>query len=120
MKYGLTPDEWNAAQNEIREKMIAVAALHTTITYGELAAQLTTIAPHPGSYVFHALLRAVCSAEYEAGRGMLCAVVVSKATGRPGQGFFKTMLQRGYDCSDLEHCWQSACDEIYAYWDTRS
>lgn len=116
MKYGLTQDEWQAACAEIRARLIELARLRTTITYGDLTAQLTTIAAHPGSYVFHALLREVCYAEYEAGRGMLCALVVSKATGRPGQGFYKALIQRGYDCTDLEACWQAACAALYAYW----
>ena len=96
VKYGLNPDEWEAAKEEIRHFMIAVAKLKITITYGELAAQMMTMSPHPGSYVFHALLRNVCRDEREAGRGMLCAVVVSKAKGIPGQGFFKAMIKQGY------------------------
>lgn len=116
MKYGLNPDEWDAAKVEIREMMIAVAKLRTTITYGEMTAQMLTISPHPGSYVFHALLRDVCVAEREAGRGMLCAVVVSKATGLPGQGFFKAMVKNGRDCSDIQRCWEIEIERLYEIW----
>ncbi len=117
MKYGLNPDEWETAKEEIRELMIAVATLKTTITYGELAAQMMTISPHPGSYVFQALLRDVCKDEREAGRGMLCAVVVSKVKGIPGQGFFKAMIKQGYDCTDIQACWQNEIDRLYEIWD---
>lgn len=118
MKYGLTSDQWDAASAEIREIMIGVARLGTTITYGELTAQLTTVSAHPGSYVFHALLRDICREEFEAGRGHLCAIVVSKATGIPGQGFFKMLAKRGYDCADLHVCWQAVCGTLYEYWDS--
>ncbi|MEO1287927.1 MAG: hypothetical protein AAFV93_09165 [Chloroflexota bacterium] len=116
MKYGLTSEEWHTAQEEIRHILIGVAKLETTITYGELASQLMTISPHAGSYVFHALLRAVCKAEREAQRGHLCAVVVSKATGIPGQGFFKMMMKHGYDCHDQKACWQSEINRLYEIW----
>ena len=117
MKYGLNPDEWETAKEEIRELMIAVATLKTTITYSELAVQMMTISPHPGSYVFQALLRDVCKDEREAGRGMLCAIVVSKAKGIPGQGFFKAMIKQGYDCTDIQACWQNEIDRLYEIWD---
>lgn len=115
-RYGLLLDEWDAAKADIREKMIQVAKLHTTITYGDLAAQLTTIAPHPGAYVFHALLREVCSDERKAGRGNLCAVVVSKAKGIPGQGFFKMLIQHGVDCTDVQACWETEIARLYEIW----
>ncbi len=114
MKYGLTPGQWQAAREEMREILVGVARLRTTITYGELAAQLRTIAPHPGSYVFQAILRDLCFAEEAAGRGMICALVVAKATGIPGQGFFKAMIRNGRDCADPQACWQAECERLYA------
>lgn len=115
-KYGLSPDEWEAAKADIRDIMIQVAKLQTTITYGDLAAQLRTISPHPGAYVFHALLRDVCKDERLAGRGNLCAVVVSKAKGMPGQGFFKMLIQHGHDCTDPLACWESEIARLYEIW----
>lgn len=116
MKYGLTTDQWDAALVEIRHILIGLAKLRTTITYSDLTAQLTTVSAFPGSYTFHALLRDVCYAEDDAGRGMICALVVSKATGIPGQGFFKSLIKRGRDCADLEACWQAELDHIYRVW----
>ncbi|MGJ3240975.1 MAG: hypothetical protein ACFE0Q_19860 [Anaerolineae bacterium] len=116
MKYGMTADEWAQAKAEVRAILIGVAQLETTITYGELAAQMTTMSPHPGAYAFHALLRDVCYDEHQAGRGMLCAVVVSKASSMPGQGFFKALMKRGIDCQDQRACWQDAIARLYAIW----
>jgi len=114
--YGLSHEIWEAAKTEIRQILIGVAQVQTTITYSELAAQMQTISPHPGAYVLHGLLRVVCQEEEAAGRGMLCALVVAKATGRPGQGFFKTMIKIGRDCADLEACWQAEIERLYAVW----
>lgn len=116
MTYGLTDQQWDAAKAEILHMLIGLAKLEATITYGDLTAQLTTIAAHPGAYVFHALLRAVCHDEDAAGRGMICALVVSKATGIPGQGFFKAMVKNGRDCSDQKACWQAECQRLYRIW----
>lgn len=116
VKYGLTPEQWQSAKAEMREVLIGVAKLQATITYGDLAAQLRTISPHPGSYVFQALLRDLCREELAAGRGMLCALVVAKATGIPGQGFFKALIGLGRDCSEIETCWQEECQRVYAVW----
>ncbi len=116
MKYGLTLEQWQSAKAEMREVLIGVAKLQATIPYGDLAAQLRTISPHPGSYVFQALLRDLCREELAAGRGMLCALVVSKATGIPGQGFFKALISMGRDCRDINLCWQEECQRVYAVW----
>jgi len=99
----------------MREILIGVARIEATITYGDLAAQLQTIAPHPGSYVFQALLRELCREEEDAGRGMLCALVVAKATGIPGQGFFKGMIHNGREQTDTQG-WHAECDRLYALW----
>lgn len=116
MSYGLSDEQWRTAQDEIRHILVGVAKLQTTITYGELATQLTTISPHPGSYAFHALLRIVCKSEREAQRGNLCAVVVSKAHGMPGQGFFKMLMKQGYDCTDTKACWEKELARLYDIW----
>lgn len=115
MKYGLTTERWQAALDEIRDLCVNVACNGGTITYGDLCAQLSVIHPHPGSYVFHALLRAVCESEEQAGRGLLCALVVNKETGMPGQGFFK-MIATKRDCIDLIGCWQAELTSLYRYW----
>jgi hypothetical protein len=81
-----------------------------------LAAQLTNVAFHPGAYGFHALLRDVCRDERQAGRGMLCALVVRQSDGRPGQGFFKAMLKAGRDCHTPEECWRAEVENVYRIW----
>jgi hypothetical protein len=100
----------------MRALVIACARAEALITYGELAARMTVIAPHPGAYVFQALLREMCREEEQAGRGMLCALVVSKASGMPGAGFFKALIHAGEDCSDQQQCWQKYVQQVYDYW----
>lgn len=115
-RYGLDDQQWQIACDEIRNQCIAVARKRDTITYGELASRLRTIKVHPGAYVLHALLRAVCATEFTAGRGMLCAVVVSQRHGRPGAGFYRMLATMDYYCEDPVNCWQQIVGELYDYW----
>ena len=115
-KYGLDPDTWQAAKAEMRELVVQCARSEALMTYGELAAMMTVISPHPGAYAFQALLREMCREAEQAGHGMLCALVVSKATGMPGAGFFKALIYDGVDCSDQHACWQEQVQQVYAYW----
>lgn len=117
MKYGLSSTQWQAALDELHDILIGLAKQRQTITYGELSTRMTVISPHPAAYVFHALLRAVCDVEASAGRGLICALVVSKATGIPGQGFFKLMISKERDCSNQRQCWQVELERIYKNWD---
>ncbi len=112
-KYGLEADTWQRAKAELREVLIQTAHQRALVTYGEVASQLQSLTAHPGSYVFTGLLREVCrDIERENGL-MLCALVVAKATGKPGAGYFK-----GMDCEadDLEACWQAECEAVYDYY----
>lgn len=117
LKHGLTPEQWQAAKEELRQICIQTARDRTTITYGEVAAHMTTVAAHPAAYVFQNLLREMCRDEENAGRGMLCALVVQKASGKPGAGFYKAIARIRENCADdLEACWQQECERVYAVW----
>jgi hypothetical protein len=111
-----SPEIWQSAKNEMRDICVMACRLRGTITYGEVAARMSAIIAHPGSYVFQAILRDMCREEETAGRGMLCAVVVLKATGIPGAGFFKAIVQRRDDCSDPIACWQAELERLYDEW----
>lgn len=117
-KYGLSETQWIEAKAEIRRILIEVAQHRSTITYGELASQLTTVSVHPYAYAFGALLREVCNDEEVAGRGLMCALVVQKSSGMPGNGFFKYAGQLGRDVSDYKTCWYAEIERLYAIWDS--
>lgn len=112
-KYGLLPAVWCEVQAELRALLIDTARRRAFITYGELAEQVTCARVHAGSYVFTGMLRDVCrDLEQETGV-MLCALVVSKKTGKPGAGYF-----RGRMCAedDLDDCWRADCEAVFAYY----
>lgn len=116
MKYGLSSEEWSQAVAEIRAICIGVAKQRSLITYGEVCRRMLTFKPHPGSYVFQAMLREMCFAEDDADRGLLCALVVNRIKGVPGAGFFKALSQKRPYRDDLEACWRDECEFLYQYW----
>jgi hypothetical protein len=116
-RYTLTETEWELVREAMRVELIALARQERIVTYSELAL-LLPVYVHPGSYAFTRLLSQVCSAEADAGHGPLCALVVSKATGMPGAGFFRGMAERGCDASDPETYWRAELERVFAYWRT--
>lgn len=112
----MTPAERAATLDEMREILIGVAKLRTTITYGELASLITTVGLHVRAPQYYDLLRDLCREEDAQERGFLGALVVRKSDGRPGQGFYKIMAKHGRDCSDPEACWQREVDLVYQVW----
>jgi len=115
-KYGFTLTQWDAIKSETHDILIEVARQQNTITYSDLAQQLTTATLHAGSYALGALLREVCHDEETAERGLICALVVRKSTGQPGNGFFKYARQFGRDISDPAIFWQSEITYLYEIW----
>lgn len=112
-RYGLDPHTWQDAKAEVRAILIDTARQRQLITYGEITARLTSLQAHPGSYVFTALLREVCADVVREGGGMLCALVVAKANGRPGAGYWRDLL-----CpqGDLDACWREECEAVWNIW----
>ncbi len=101
---------------EIRHILIALAQQGKTITYSELVTQLQTAYIHHRAPRFHRILQDMCEQEVRGGRPILGVLVVTKATGRPGAGFFKWCAAHGYDVTPPEAFWQAEFDRVCAYW----
>jgi hypothetical protein len=110
--YGMSHETWLAAIAEIRAILRESARQQSLITYGEVTGQMESVRAHPGSYVFTAMLQAACREEEDETGVQPCALVVSKATRRPGAGYFRTLL-----CADnLDDCWQAEIEAVYQYY----
>jgi len=110
-------EKWQAVKAQIRALCIEAARHHDTLTYGDV---IHALGPEAGlvprSPIFHNLLGQMCHEEEVAGRGLLCALVVAKSTGIPGNAFFPTLIQaRG--CADgPQACWERERDWLFDYW----
>lgn len=115
-RYTLTDVEWDLMVAAMHSELIEIAKQKRIVTYSELAA-LLPIYMHPGSYLFTRLLRKVCGDALRDGEGLLCALVVSKATGVPGGGYFTAIAERGCEADDPLDCWRADVEQVFARWD---
>lgn len=115
-RYGLSTADWDELRAEMRAILIKLARQRETITYSELAAQLQTAYIHYRAPAFGEILRIIAEDETEAGRPSLATLVVTKATGRPGDGYFKHAGAEGEDVSDPEAYWQARFRAVCDYW----
>lgn len=113
VRYGLDHDTWVQAKREILTVLRETARHRTLITYGSVTEQLLAVHAHPGSYVFTAMLRETCHDEARETGVILCALVVSKATGKPGGGYYQGMACAS---GDLDECWQREREAAYSYY----
>ncbi|MBC7811839.1 MAG: hypothetical protein H7175_11865 [Burkholderiales bacterium] len=115
-KYGFSDAKWADLKEEVRQILVNAAQDREVMTYSELCEKLSAYV-FPGSWRLTALLSEVCGEEWDAGNGRLCALVVSKATGIPGAGFFKGSFHLdGSDISDPEAFWKAEVEQVFALW----
>ncbi len=115
-RFTITPAEQTAVRAEMYAVLIDCARRRETITYSDVAQRIDTAYLHPGSYTFLRILGSICQEEDDAGRGLICALVVSKLTGIPGGGFFRALAGYGRDTSDAEAAWREECERVFAAW----
>jgi hypothetical protein len=110
--YGLDEDTWKQAKAEVLAILISSARDRSLITYGEITDMMLAAKLSPGSYVFTGLLRDVCREEFERNGIQLCALVVSKASGKPGAGYYRSLLCEG----ELDDCWQQEYETVFDFY----
>lgn len=105
----------------VRKACIKAAKNRSVLTYTDLAPILGLDMYVPADRErIGEVLGEIASAEHEAGRPLLAAVVVSANGGMPGHGFFKLARARGLmdaKTNKKAFCWDEL-QRLYAYWAT--
>ncbi len=115
--YRLTDVEKADVKEEMLSLMIDLAKHRKVVTYSEFCGLLQTVTLHPHSFIFARLLDEVCGDAYERGYGMLCALIVSKATGMPSAGYFRRRIPLEANDRTPEQIWQEERDSVFAQWE---
>ena len=99
----------SAVEAAVHARIIQAARQGRTLTYGELE----TNRRYVGQYLFN-----ISVAEAEQGHPPLTSIVVSKATGYPGDGFLPAMVDVGYAHrgETLDAVWKRAVADVHAFW----
>jgi hypothetical protein len=117
-KYKLTDVEKRTVRAELRAAMIGAARARELLTYTELVLRVPSVVLHPHSFILVHLMSDVCADEYAKTEIMLCALIVSKTTGKPGAGYFRGFGARSAVESgdDWETAWRAEVERAFAYY----
>lgn len=118
--FGHTKSQWDIFKAEARKILVAEAARRGMITYGELAARMTTIAVEPHDQVLWEIIGDVGRDEEKAGRGILSVLVVHKhGDMEPGGGFYDLAKSFGRKTSDRTKCFVEEMHKVHAVWSVK-
>ncbi|MFB6282619.1 MAG: hypothetical protein ABEK59_01610 [Halobacteria archaeon] len=100
----------------LRDHLVSVAESRETTTYGDVANVLDDIPVNVGRYVYE-----VCRRCVQRGEPMLGALIVSKKSGKPGNGFYENAHEFGRtqkppeDMSEevKEEFWLNEVERVY-------
>jgi hypothetical protein len=116
-KFGQTAEAWATFKAEALAHMSATAARRGMITYGDLAAQMTSVAVQAHDQMLWEIIGDVARDEGTAGRGLLSVVVVHKhGDMEPGKGFFELAKFFKRDTRDRTVCFVEELKTVYHYW----
>ena len=121
-KYGFTDAQWQSAIAEATAILRLRASTEPgTITYSDLAAELTSITIGYHDPAMDYLLVQVSTEEHEAGRPLLSVIVIHKGGDmEPGNGFYELAKDLGFDVSNRLAFWTSELTRVQNYWYTHS
>ncbi len=104
---------WEAAKAEARRILVQKAKARELIEYGQLTEQIHPIHFDPHGTLFRRFLGQLSREEDAAGRGMITAIVVHKADGLPGGGFFVLAQDLGRKVSDQLSFWSKEVERVF-------
>jgi molybdopterin synthase catalytic subunit len=100
--------------------MIAVAKRRGMITYGDLAAKMTSVQVEPHDPMLWDIIGDVAADGAKAGCGLLSVVVVHKhGDMEPGPGFFELVKYFGRSTADRTKCFVDELHKVHAQWSLR-
>lgn len=112
--FGFSDSEWEVLLSEMRDALADTARSGCVVTYGDLAARVSSGRFSARSRALYALLDAVCD-EPAMHRGCsLGALVVRRDTGIPGEGYFAHLSMSGVDVAEPVSVWRGEVQRVWA------
>jgi hypothetical protein len=103
----------SAAQAAVHARIIKAAKEGRVLTYSDLE----TNRGHQGTFLLN-----ISQEESDQGHPPLTSIVVSKTTGRPGDGFLPAMIEIGFahEGEKLDDVWGRAVAAVHSFWQQQS
>jgi hypothetical protein len=111
----MTVEEWDAARARVRDFLLLCAAERRTTTYSAVSGAAAPAFLPPYSYGMVAMLEEVCAPDFAERGVVLASLVCTKATGMPGEGYFRSAEREGWNPGDRRSFWESEVERVFAY-----
>jgi hypothetical protein len=119
-RFGFTASEWSTLKEEVFEILKGIAAQRRMITYGEIASEIRGAKFDAYDKRLWDLIGDVGIDEVEAGRGLLCVLVVHKhGDMEPGNGFFELAARYGRSLRDQTKCFIEEVKRVHYEWSVK-
>lgn len=113
-RFGLSEDEWQSAQAQLRAAILQAAWERRMTSYSEVAAAVTTVSLDPHSALMNQLLGEIFRDEHEADRPALTAIVTHKdGDQEPGPGFYDQATAVGYRFAEPYIFWSTQVQDVF-------
>lgn len=118
MPYGIPQSQWDAAKEEAFTvlKRLASYSSPRTISYSELALMISNVKFDAHEQNYFRFLEELSCMEDDKNRGLISALVVTKADNMPGDGFFDLAASRGRKGYDKTEVWINELEVIKKAW----
>lgn len=115
--HGFPAEKWKVAKDEAKAILIECARHGQMIPYSDFVKKIHAISiQHHDPRLFH-FLGEISKEEFEAGNGLLTALVVHKRGDmQPGPGFFELAEKLGLDTSDIVKFWIEEVKKVFKIW----
>lgn len=107
----------NSDKETLHQMLVDCAKRRGQVTYSELTDKLRTKGTHLSFAQLYELLCEISTDEYQQGRGMLSAIVVTKnGDQQPGDGFYKLAKDLGIKSKNELECWIDQMKKVHDVW----
>lgn len=115
--HGFDDNAWDAAKEEARQVMYAVAKRRRTIAYSDLVSKIASVRMEAHDVRLAHFLGEIATEDDDNGLGLTTVVVVHKqGDQQPGPGFFEMAEEQGRNVSDPVACWIEELNAVYDHW----
>lgn len=115
-RFGFPIEVWEAVVAEAQQILVTCAKNRETITYSGLSRRIETAHIPYHSFKMVGLLDEIDSGEFAKETSSLATLVVRKADGLPGGGYFSNKFPESTPVEDLRAFWESEFEQTCTDW----